>query len=264
MPQTGSRRSPVRPTNMPSVSRRLCAEHRGVEPELVGDEAGEQEPLSHQSTAGFAELAAPIRVFEEFESTCGAFFDGVDEESAPLVLELEGNASGAARRRRGSLPERFRDHQPEALAERFLDHDLGDALESVDLDVADAGEIGEHVDAVIVAGCVLDLAVDVPALGVVEGHRADNASWRSGISSRTSRYAAMTPSGSFQGSKRDTWVMRGRVVSTPIHSSTRAVRTGPSSKFLGLWGSIAGGMISTRATGKSGGTKPPRVKTAAS
>lgn len=38
------------------------------------------------------------------------------------------------------------DHQPEALAQRLLEHDLGQSLEGVDFDVADPGEIGEEVD----------------------------------------------------------------------------------------------------------------------
>ena len=129
----------------------------------------------------------------------------------PSRLGAGGGCLRRGPRRRGPFPERFGDHEPEALADGFLDHDLGEALEGVDLDVADAGEIGEHVDAVVVAGCVLDLAGRCPSPGGRRGPSSrSSASCRSGISSRTSRYAAMTPSGSFQGSKRDTWVMRGR------------------------------------------------------
>ena len=73
-----------------------------------------------------------------------------------------------------------------------------------------------------------------------------SASCRSGTSSRASRHAAMTPSGSFQGSKRETCVTSGLSVRTPIHSSTwRAVSYG-SPRFFGFRGSIAGGMISAR------------------
>ena len=74
----------------------------------------------------------------------------------------------------------------------------------------------------------------------------------------------MTPSGSFQGSKREIWVTRGRSVATPIHSRILVASGCPISRFFGLWGSIAGGTMSTRSMGKSGGTKPPRVNTPAS
>ena len=42
-----------------------------------------------------------------------------------------------------------------------------------------------------------------------------SASWRSGNRSLTMRYASMTPSGSFQGSKRETWSISGRSMSRP-------------------------------------------------
>src|SRR5215207_9953635 len=74
----------------------------------------------------------------------------------------------------------------------------------------------------------------------------------------------MTPKGSFQGSKRLTWVTSGRFVSTPIHLSRRLATRSSSSKFLGLSGSMAGGVISTRSTGTAGGAKLPSVKIAAS
>ncbi len=42
-----------------------------------------------------------------------------------------------------------------------------------------------------------------------------SASCTSGISSRTSRKASITPIGSFQGSKRETWQISGRSTSIP-------------------------------------------------
>ena len=62
----------------------------------------------------------------------------------------------------------------------------------------------------------------------------------------------MTPSGSFHGSKRLTWVMSGRSSSTPIHCSTRRARSDSSSMHLGLSGSIAGWMMSTRPIRENG------------
>ncbi len=53
-------------------------------------------------------------------------------------------------------------------------------------------------------------------------------------------------------------------MSTPIHSTTREARRALNGTFFGLSGSMAGGMTSVRVSGKSGGTNPPRVNTAAS
>ena len=74
----------------------------------------------------------------------------------------------------------------------------------------------------------------------------------------------MTPSGSFQGSKRETCVMSGASSRTPIQSSTWRAVTRASGRFFGLSGSIAGGMMATRSIGRSGGTKSGSVNTAAS
>ena len=52
--------------------------------------------------------------------------------------------------------------------------------------------------------------------------------------------------------------------STPSHPNIRSAIFEESSMFFGLWGSMAGGMTSTRGTGNSGGAKFPKVKTAAS
>src|SRR3954451_20677889 len=68
-----------------------------------------------------------------------------------------------------------------------------------------------------------------------------SASCASGTSSWTFRYASITPSGSFHGSKRETWHISGRSTSTPNWSQTNAASSGDSAMFLGDSGSIAGG-----------------------
>ncbi len=72
-----------------------------------------------------------------------------------------------------------------------------------------------------------------------------SASCTSGISSLTSRYASITPIGSFQGSKRDTWHSSGRSTSMPNWSHTKAASSGESAMFFGDSGSIAGGQMCT-------------------
>ena len=79
----------------------------------------------------------------------------------------------AARHGRPRLPERLGDGQPEALADRLLEHRRRVHLERVDLDRADVVQVREDED-VGVAGRVGDgLVVVVPALGIVVRHRAD-------------------------------------------------------------------------------------------
>src|ERR671924_163964 len=70
-----------------------------------------------------------------------------------------------------------------------------------------------------------------------------SASCTSGMSSVTFRYASITPIGSFQGSKRDTWHMSGRSTSMPNWSQTKAASSGESAMFFGDSGSIAGGTM---------------------
>ena len=61
------------------------------------------------------------------------------------------------------------------------------------------------------------------------------------------RYASITPSGSFQGSKRETCVRSGRSTSMPNWSTMYAASSGESAMFFGCSGSIAGGQIATVA-----------------
>jgi hypothetical protein len=55
----------------------------------------------------------------------------------------------------------------------------------------------------------------------------------------------MTPIGSFQGSKRETWVRSGRSTSIPNCSQTNEASSGESAMFFGESGSIAGGISLT-------------------
>ena len=66
----------------------------------------------------------------------------------------------------------------------------------------------------------------------------------------------MTPIGSFQGSKRETWVSSGRSGSMPNCLQTKAASSGEKAMFFGESGSIAGGMMLTpaRAPSMSAGT----------
>ena len=55
----------------------------------------------------------------------------------------------------------------------------------------------------------------------------------------------MTPSGSFHGSKRETWHISGRSTSMPNWLQTYDASSGESAMFFGASGSIAGGTMFT-------------------
>ena len=55
----------------------------------------------------------------------------------------------------------------------------------------------------------------------------------------------MTPSGSFHGSKRETWQISGRSTSMPNCWQTYDASSGESAMFFGASGSIAGGTMLT-------------------
>ena len=88
--------------------------------------------------------------------------------------------------------------------------------------------------------------VEVPALRVVGRHRADQRELHVGaLAAFTSRYASITPSGSFHGSKRETWHSIGRSASIPNCLHTNAASSCESAMFFGASGSIAGGTMFT-------------------
>ena len=74
----------------------------------------------------------------------------------------------------------------------------------------------------------------------------------------------MTPSGSFQGSNRETWVTRGRSGSTPNGVRTPCQVDSIIGAFFGLSGSIEGGMNARTGPCTPGWTYSSAVKMAAS
>src|SRR6266700_3541034 len=67
------------------------------------------------------------------------------------------------------------------------------------------------------------------------------SSWTFGIFFLTRRYASITPSGSFHGSNRPTWLMTGRSKSTSNRDKIVSRSSSYTWRFFGLTGSIAGG-----------------------
>ncbi len=119
------------------------------------------------------ERLAERRVAQDVERARRALLDGVDEVARLAVGDLQRDAADVAADERPALPQRLGDGQAEALARRLLDHDLGERLEGVDLDRADVVEVVEDVDVRVAVRVRERRVVEVPALGVVGRHRAD-------------------------------------------------------------------------------------------
>src|SRR3954451_19012831 len=96
--------------------------------------------------AAAAELLAESGVLEDLERMPSAVLGGGDEVAGLPVRHLERDPADVAADERPRLPQRLADGQPEALARRLLDHDVGVRLEGVDLDRADVVEVVEDVD----------------------------------------------------------------------------------------------------------------------
>ena len=146
--------------------------------------------------------------------------------------------------RRPRLPERLADRQAEALPDRLLEHGRRVHLERVHLDRADVVQVREDVDVRVAVRVGDGLVVEVPALGIVVRHRADERELHvRDAAPSPARYASITPSGSFHGSKRETCVSSGRSTSIPNWSTMYAASSGESAMFFGASGSIAGGQM---------------------
>ncbi len=87
---------------------------------------------------------------------------------------------------------------------------------------------------------------------------------RPGPCSRTIRNASITPTGSFQGSKRLTWHTIGRPTSTPYWRVSSLQNGGASSRFFTDSGSMHGGACTTRSIVSDAGTNSGIVHTDAS
>ena len=122
--------------------------------------------------ADVAHALRQLLVAQERKDSFGALLRGVDEIAGLAVDELERNAAHVARHHRPSFPQRFRDHQAEPFPHRFLDHNLR-PLEGVYLYVADAVQVRENVNVVVLPGAPDGALVPGPALRIVVRHRGD-------------------------------------------------------------------------------------------
>ena len=94
------------------------------------------------------------------------------------VLDLQRDPADVAADRGPPLPQRLGDRQAESLADRLLHADVGLGLEGVDLDRADVVEVVEDLDVRVAVGVAEGPVEEVPALGVVGRHRADQRQLR--------------------------------------------------------------------------------------
>src|SRR5262249_16827702 len=88
------------------------------------------------------------------------------------VRDLQRDPADGAGDHRLALPERFRDGEPESLAQRLLQDDRRGALDRVDLDVRGGWEL-DDVDVRVAVGAFAALGENLRSLRVVGGRAAD-------------------------------------------------------------------------------------------
>src|SRR3954454_15997167 len=146
---------------------------RGEDPHPVEQQAGREEPLAAALLAGPPEPPAELGVLEDLRAALGCLVGRVDQVAVLAIDDLQRNAADVPGDRRSAFPEGLRHRQPEALADRLLQDDVGLGLKRVHLDCPDVVQVVEDLD-VRVRSRVLEGAVEeLPALGVVGRHRSD-------------------------------------------------------------------------------------------
>ena len=145
MPHTGSRRSAPRPAGAPATGWWM-PRHRFVEPELVGDEPGKQEAVGDVRTPTFSSERRSSGSASSYVTRAADLVDRVDEVPTDAVLQLQGIPPAWPATSGRPFRQRLGDHKVRSPhASIFWNDDVGEALEGVDLDVADSGEVGEDV-----------------------------------------------------------------------------------------------------------------------
>src|SRR5665647_1378209 len=152
---------------------------------------------------------------QHLQTALGALRGGLDEAAGHAVLDLQRDAADVAAEGGPSLPQGLGDGEAEALAGGLLQDHVGLALEGVDLYRADVVDVGENEDVGVAADMLDDLLEVVQPSGSSLAMKPMRASCIPGYLALTARYTSTTPSGSFQGSKRDTCNSRGRSMSMP-------------------------------------------------
>src|SRR3954454_8262850 len=145
----------------------------GEHPQPVGEQARGQDPPTRPLLAGAAEPAAELGVLEDRGGALGGFVRGRDQVAVLAVDDLQRDATHVAADRRAPLPERLGDGQPEALPDRLLHDHVGLRLEGVHLDRPDVVQVVEDLDVGIGLGVLEGAVEELPALGVIRSHRAD-------------------------------------------------------------------------------------------
>src|SRR5713101_3164713 len=101
-----------------------------------GEEVG-----AHVLAALLAERVGAHGISEEIHRALRTLLDGVDEIAVESVADLQLDAAGPTSHDGATLPERFAHGQAEPFAQRLLQHDVGNALERIDLHRTDLVQI---------------------------------------------------------------------------------------------------------------------------
>jgi hypothetical protein len=108
----------------------------------------------------------------EPQCTFSAALDIIHQESALPRVKLEWNATRATGDDGQPFQSASETTSPNPLTDRFLNDDLRQTLKCIHFDIPDACQIRENMHVRIVADCLLNLVIDRPPLGIIQGHRA--------------------------------------------------------------------------------------------
>src|SRR3954451_21090780 len=117
--------------------RRGRGEQFAEDAQVVAQVPRGQEVLADMLLAAAPEGLPEGGVTEDVEGAGGAGLHVTDQIPGDAVLDLQGDTANVTADERPRLPQRLADREPEALARRLLDDDVGVRLEGVDLDRPD-------------------------------------------------------------------------------------------------------------------------------
>src|SRR5579859_2985858 len=122
------------------------------EGQVVAQIRGRDESLTHPLAATRRELGRRRRIAQNLAHAYRALLRALNQITGDAVLDLQRDAADIAADYGPLFPKPFRNGEPEALAQGFLQDDAGVALEGVDLKITDAIEVRKQMNIGVSAG----------------------------------------------------------------------------------------------------------------
>lgn len=118
----------------------LSFQHPCEQRQIIPKMPGQEEILPNEFSCGISHPFHGIPMVQEITHPMGGSFRSVDEVARLVVRDLQVDATHIAPDDGFSFPKTFRDREPEALASRLLNNDIGQPLKGVDRPVCIRGQ----------------------------------------------------------------------------------------------------------------------------